>query len=143
MHGSAAPVESTTEKDHVVSIGEAEVESLQPSVQSSGRNQHLATLMTRIADGDEDALTALYDTTNRLVYGLVLRILSDSGAAEEVLLDVYKQVGRRASSYDESRGNPLAWVTTIARSRAIDRLRSSWHEQQQTESLDAARIKLT
>jgi RNA polymerase sigma-70 factor (ECF subfamily) len=119
------------------------VVSLQPSVESSGRTQHLATLMTRIAGGDEDALTDLYDTTNRLVYGLVLRILSDSGAAEEVLLDVYKQVWRRASSYDEGRGNPLAWLTTIARSRAIDRLRSGWYEQQRTESLDAARIKLT
>jgi len=82
-------------------------------------------------------LTTLYDSTSRLVFGLVLRILNDRSTAEEVLLDVYTQVWRQASSYDSKRGAPLAWMMTIARSRAIDRLRSGRQEQQNREPLES------
>ncbi|HYJ47914.1 MAG TPA: sigma-70 family RNA polymerase sigma factor [Pyrinomonadaceae bacterium] len=105
----------------------------------SGRDQQLADFIESISCGNEEALTALYDATNRLLYGLVLRILTDPDAAEEVLLDVYKQVWRKASSYDQARGNPLAWLMTIARSRAIDRLRSTRLERQRVEALDNVR----
>jgi RNA polymerase sigma-70 factor (ECF subfamily) len=102
-------------------------------------NQQLAAFIKNIARGNEAALKALYDATNRLLYGLVLRSLGAADSAEEVLLDVYKQVWRKASSYDQERGNPWAWLTTIARSRAIDRLRSDWQERQRMESLDTTR----
>ena len=72
------------------------------------------------------------------MYGLVLRVLSDAGTAEEVLLDVYTQVWRQAAAYSTDRGTPLAWLTTIARSRAIDRLRSGWQDQQRKQPLEAA-----
>ncbi len=101
------------------------------------RDQEWIGLISRIAGGDQGALATLYDTTNRLVYGLILRVLGDTSTAEEVLLDVYTQVWRQAASYDTQRGTPLAWLTTIARSRAIDRLRSGWQDQQRKESLDA------
>ncbi len=100
------------------------------------RDQELVSLVRRVAEGDQSALATLYDATNRLLYGLVLRVLSDVSSAEEVLLDVYTQVWRQAASYDTSRGSPLAWLTTIARSRAIDRLRSGWQDQQRKEPLD-------
>ena len=100
------------------------------------RDHDLISLVQRIATGDQAALAALYDATSRLVYGLVLRVLGDPSSAEEVLLDVYTQVWRQATSYDTNRGAPLAWLTTIARSRAIDRLRSGWQDQQRKESLD-------
>jgi RNA polymerase sigma-70 factor (ECF subfamily) len=89
-----------------------------------------------VAEGDQSALAALYDATNRVVFGLVLRILSDRSTAEEVLLDVYTQVWRQAALYDRKRGAPLAWLMTIARSRAIDRFRSGRLDQQNRESLD-------
>jgi len=90
-----------------------------------------------VADGDQSALATLYDSTSRLVFGLIVRIVVDRTIAEEVLLDVYTQVWRQASTYDTKRGAPLAWLMTIARTRAIDRLRSGRHEQQHKESLDA------
>lgn len=102
------------------------------------RQQHLAALIGSIATGDQRAMSALYDATNRLVFGLTLRILGDAGTAEEVLLDVYMQVWRQASAFDERRGGPLAWLTTLARSRAIDRLRSGRQRQQREESLELA-----
>lgn len=105
-------------------------------MESRARDQELIYLVQGIAKGDQSALAALYDTTSRLVYGLILRVLGDAGTAEEVLLDVYTQVWRQAANYDTGRGMPLAWLTTIARSRAIDRLRSGWQDQKRKEPLD-------
>jgi RNA polymerase sigma-70 factor, ECF subfamily len=95
-----------------------------------------AALIREAAAGDQQALASLYDATSRAVYGLLLRILGDASAAEEVLLDVYAQVWRQADAYSAERGTPLAWLTTIARSRAIDRLRRGRLEQQRTGPLD-------
>ncbi len=106
------------------------------AVDSRARDRELVGLVEQIAQGEQAALGTLYDTTNRLIYGLILRVLGEASAAEEVLLDVYTQVWRQAASYDTQRGSPLAWLTTIARSRAIDRLRSGWQTQQRQESLD-------
>jgi RNA polymerase sigma-70 factor, ECF subfamily len=106
------------------------------TVEASERDQDLVSLVERVATGDQSALAALYDATNRLIYSLVLRVLGDMSSAEEVLIDVYTQVWRQAASYDANRGAPLAWMATIARSRAIDRLRSGWQEQRRKEPLD-------
>jgi RNA polymerase sigma-70 factor (ECF subfamily) len=90
-----------------------------------------------IAAGDQAALAQFYELTNRMAFGLILRILGDRSTAEEVLLDVYTQVWRQAGNYRRERGTPLAWLTTIARTRALDRLRSGRQEMQRKESLDA------
>lgn len=88
------------------------------------REKDLAALIGCVAQGDESALGALYDQTSSLVYSLALRILKDRPAAEEVTVDVYSQVHRQASNYDPGRGTPSAWLLTLTRSRAIDRLRA-------------------
>ena len=106
------------------------------TAEASGQEQDLISLVERVAAGDQAALAALYEATNRLIYSLVLRVLGDMSSAEEVLIDVYTQVWRQAASYDANRGAPLAWMATIARSRAIDRLRSGWQDQRRKESLD-------
>lgn len=108
----------------------------QSLIEPNLRNIELAGLISLIANEDQLAMSTLYDTTNRLVYGLLLRILNDPATAEEVLLDVYTQVWRQASRYDGTRGGPMAWITTIARSRAIDRLRSDKQATQREESLE-------
>ena len=111
--------------------------SPQDSRELGTRDQDWAALIGRVAEGDQSALTTLYDATSRLVFGLILRVVVDRSTAEEVLLDVYTQVWRQASTYDIKRGAPLAWLMTIARTRSIDRLRSGKHEHQNRESLDA------
>lgn len=100
------------------------------------RDQELIALVQRIAKNDQSALATLYDETNRLAYGLILRVLGDASIAEEVLLDVYTQIWRQAANYDTGRGSPIAWLMTIARTRAIDRLRSGWQDRQRKEPLD-------
>jgi len=75
-------------------------------------------------DAHESALVALSDATAALVFGLLLRIVGDRAAAEEVAGDVCLQVWRQAARFDRARGTALAWLLTVARSRAIDGLTS-------------------
>jgi RNA polymerase sigma-70 factor (ECF subfamily) len=81
-------------------------------------------LLHAIARGDEAALAALYDRYSAILLGLLLRILRDRPEAEDVLQEVFLQVWRRAQDFDEARGRGFTWLVTLARSRAIDRLRS-------------------
>lgn len=110
----------------------------QSSVASQARNERLAALIKGVAEGDQQSLSALYDATSGLVYGLILRILGDTATAEEVLMDVFMQVWRQAARFDDERGAPLAWLTTLARSRAIDRLRAGKQDKQRETSLETA-----
>lgn len=89
----------------------------------------------RIAAGDQAALASLYDATNSLIYGMALRILGNPADAEEVTLDIYTQAWRDASNFDERRGSAVAWLMTMARSRAIDRLRSDANRSRREEPL--------
>jgi RNA polymerase sigma-70 factor (ECF subfamily) len=81
-------------------------------------------LLQRIAARDESALGALYDRHSALAYGVILRILRDPADADEVLQETFVRVWSRAETYDARLGSPAAWLTRIARNRAIDRLRA-------------------
>ena len=80
--------------------------------------------MVRIARGDHGALAELYDRNARLVFSLALRILQNRADAEDIVQDVFAQVWAQAGRYDNTRGAVAAWMLTMARSRAIDKLRS-------------------
>ena len=81
-------------------------------------------LIHSIARGDATALAELYGRHSRLVYSVILRILRSSSDAEEVLQEAFVRVWTKAETYDERLGSPAAWLTRIARNRAIDRLRA-------------------
>ena len=82
-----------------------------------------ATLVLSIAAGDQGALHALYERSHRLVFTLIVRIAGNRETAEELTLDVFHDVWRRASGYDARNGSVLGWIMNQARSRAIDRVR--------------------
>ena len=97
----------------------------------------LPALIAAIAERDQTAFTKFYDLTNRPVFSVVLRILGDHALAEEVTHDVYLQIWNQARGYSAERGTPFAWLMTIARSRAIDRLRGAQYRNRESETLDA------
>jgi RNA polymerase sigma-70 factor (ECF subfamily) len=80
--------------------------------------------MEHSALGDQKAFASLYDASRQLVYSTALRILREPADAEEVTVDVYMQAWRNAKGYTDRRGSVGAWLVMLARSRAIDRLRS-------------------
>lgn len=91
---------------------------------TAATSEVLGALMTRIAAGERDALKQLYDATSAKLFGVCLRILSDREECEDVLQDVYVTIWRRADRYDGARASVMTWLSTIARNRAIDRLRA-------------------
>lgn len=107
------------------------------------RSLDSAALVKRIASGDESALATLYDRTCGMTYGLLLRILGNSAAAEQVMVAIYQDVWEQATTYDDEREKPMTWLITIARSRAIARLRAEMCSQPFQASLELAGRSLT
>ena len=85
--------------------------------------QDWATLVRSMAAGDQLALHTLYEMAHRMVFTLIMRITANRETAEELTIDVFHDVWRRASRYDAANGTVLGWIMNQARSRAIDRLR--------------------
>lgn len=98
--------------------------------------RELSQLIVNISRGEEESLEILYDRTSSLVFGLVLKILSNRQEAEEVLADVFLQIWDKAATYDPSRSKPASWILMISRSRSIDKLRSGSKRRSLTEQID-------
>jgi RNA polymerase sigma-70 factor (ECF subfamily) len=97
--------------------------------------------LERMARGDHEALAELYDRHGRLVFSLALRILRDQSDAEDIVQDVFSQAWRQAARYESSRGNVIAWLLNLTRSRAIDRLRGR-RARPDTAAADPATLEL-
>jgi RNA polymerase sigma-70 factor (ECF subfamily) len=84
----------------------------------------LVGLIEASAQGDDAAFAALYDRTKARIYGLVVRVLRSPDHAAEVTQEVYVEIWRQSARFDKTKGSVLAWMTTMAHRRAIDRIRS-------------------
>lgn len=91
-------------------------------------------LLHAVARGDEEALARLYDQYRVILFSVLVRILKSREEAEDVLQEVFLQVWRRAKDFDQSRGKPFTWLVTLARSRAIDRIRQLGARQRLADS---------
>lgn len=94
------------------------------AIQQSAEAPADAALLQRMAQGDEQSLGVLYDRWQGAVRALALRIVGDGAEAEDVVEDVFWQAWRQADRFDAARGSVATWVLTLARSRALDRLRT-------------------
>lgn len=81
-------------------------------------------LLQRIARRDRQAFSQLYDRYSGLLYSTIFRMLNNSEEASDVLQDVFIQIWDRAETYNPALGRPFSWALTMARNKAIDRLRS-------------------
>jgi RNA polymerase sigma-70 factor (ECF subfamily) len=92
---------------------------------SSNQSPVTPELLGRVGKGDASAFAELYEQSSSVLFTLALRILTNPDEASELLQDVYIEVWRKAGNFDITRGSPMAWLITLTRSRAIDRLRAS------------------
>ncbi len=86
--------------------------------------ERLLDLISECAEGNRAAFRRFYDLTSHRVFGIVLAVLQNRAAAEEVAQEVYVQVWRQSGRFSHENANPLGWISSIARNRAIDRLRA-------------------
>ena len=96
-------------------------------------------LIGRAADGDERAMAELYDRYGQVLYAVAYRIVGQRADAEEVVLDAFAQAWRDATRFETSRGSVAGWLTTIARSRALDLVRARTRRERITATAAAER----
>lgn len=91
----------------------------------------LVTIMKRIVDGSQLDLAKLFDSTSKVIFALVVRIIGNRAAAEDVLLDIYVQVWNQSAHYDPGGETPAVWLGKLARKQALEylRLNGSAHSQ--------------
>ncbi len=89
-----------------------------------------------VGRGSQSALAEVYTRTAAKLFGICLRILGDRSEAEDALQDIYLNVWRKAGSFDPARASPITWLATLARNRAVDRLRAA--RSRPSEPMDAA-----
>ena len=97
--------------------------SATPTADWTERSVDLSRLLGRASLGDHVAFATLYERTSAHLFAVVLRINRDRAQAEDILQEVYVNVWRAAKSFDAAQSQPLTWLTSIARNRAIDSLR--------------------
>jgi len=95
-------------------------------------------LVARMATGDESALAAFFDRWHEVVSAMVARILRDADDADDVVEEAFWQVWRQAPRYEAGRGSVQTWLLTIARTRALDRLRAMRRRREESLEDDAA-----
>jgi len=98
---------------------------LLPLLLAVGAAERDADLVLRLQRRDQRALAELYDRYGRLAYALILRVVRDVGAAEDLVQETFLRVWTRAQAFDAQRGAIGPWLLAVARNRAIDYLRSA------------------
>ncbi len=94
-------------------------------------------LMTAISAGDSDALGALFDRYGGVIKSVVMKTLHNEAESEDLLQEVFVEVWNRADKFSEKKGKPLGWIVTMARRRAIDKVRSRSAYQRATDRFQA------
>jgi RNA polymerase sigma factor (sigma-70 family) len=101
-----------------------------PASTSAQRAEAMGALLARVALGDRAAFSTLYQQTAAHLLGVVLRINSDRAQAEDLLQEIFVKIWGAAGSFDAAKAQPMTWMTSIARNRAIDSLRRRQAEPQ-------------
>jgi RNA polymerase sigma-70 factor (ECF subfamily) len=99
-------------------------------------------LMERIVARDEKALDLLYERFSSALYAVILRIVKSREDADEILCEIFMQVWNKASSYDLARGATYTWLVSMARNRAIDRIRSKGYKNSKQNGDDPSELDM-
>lgn len=96
------------------------LESPPPGTELSDRRERLAEALTRTGSEDREAFRTVYTLTCDKLLGICVRVCGEKAAAEDVLAEVYLTIWKRAGAWEPGRGSAIAWLSSIARNRAID-----------------------
>ncbi|MBL9155629.1 MAG: sigma-70 family RNA polymerase sigma factor [Verrucomicrobiales bacterium] len=110
--------------------------SLEPTLTASGGDEEDARILRAVANGDRDAFRLLHDRHEGLLFATIYKVLNDQADAEEVLQETFCNLWRKAPLFSPERGRPLTWMTSLARNRAIDRLRSKQRQARLRDALE-------
>ncbi|WP_246043124.1 sigma-70 family RNA polymerase sigma factor [Fodinibius saliphilus] len=100
-----------------------------------GNSDDEVQLMKRIQSRDAYALEELYELYERLLFSMVLSIVKKREEAEDLLQEIFVKIWKKAESFDPERGNVYSWIVTVARNKAIDRIRSKGYKTQKKQSV--------
>jgi RNA polymerase sigma-70 factor (ECF subfamily) len=114
---------------------------ISPEIDSGGANSD-ESLMDRVRVHEQQAMAALFDRYAGLVYSVALRVLRDTGQAEDVMQEIFFQLWRNPDSFSSARGSLGAWLLVVARNRAIDQLRQRRPTEQVEEVVVASSTNL-
>lgn len=109
----------------------------------AAEQQEEIAMLQGIANGDRDAFRRLHDRFAGVVHSTIFKVLNDTMDTEDVAQEVFASVWKKASLYSPSKGKPLTWVTTMARNRAIDRLRFKQRQSRLNEDFKMERDAMT
>ncbi len=101
------------------------------------------SLLQAVAQRDQAAFAALYDRFSRPTFSLIVRVVRSTPEAEEILQETFWQIWEKAPSYQPELGSPFTWIVTIARHKAIDRLRANSRHLQRIAEAQAANTDAT
>jgi len=99
------------------------------------------TLLQAVARRDEAAFATLYDRMARPIFSMIMRIVRGRAEAEEILQEAFWQIWESAPSFQAELGSPFCWIVTIARRKAIDRLRANSRQVQRIAEAQALRVE--
>lgn len=99
------------------------------------RRAALEEALGKVADGERTALRRVYDLTSAKLLGVILHVVRDRDAAEDVLQEVYLKVWDRAGSFDRTRASPITWLCVIARNAAIDAVRKTGRRSEVSDDI--------
>lgn len=114
----------------------AQITEINPSALSVKNldNTRDLLLIKKISERDQNALSEFYDIHSGYLYTIIYYIVKDEAEAEDLLQEVFLQIWEKINSYDESLGNPLAWIVRLTRNKAIDRIRSKSFKKRSGET---------
>ena len=95
-----------------------------PPNKASADRSALAAALQKVGQGDRSAFAQVYQRTSAKLFGVCLRILGNRNEAEEALQEAYINIWQKAEGFDSARSSPITWLATLARNKAIDRLRA-------------------
>jgi RNA polymerase sigma-70 factor, ECF subfamily len=119
----------------------ARMRAVGPAAREAESGPDSAALLASVVRGDSAALAALYSHTSARLFGVALRLLRRRDLAEEALHDAFLKVWQRAESYSPDRGSADAWLATIVRNTALDRLRRQGREMPLEEAAGVEEIE--